>query len=241
MYYSGKTGIRSLVAASAISLVLASWTAHAGTIGGKAVFQGSPPEMPAIDMAADPNCVKLNPDGKKDETVLVGTSGGLANVFVYIKDGLGDETFEKPTDPVVIDQNKCMYRPRVLGARAGQTIQIHNSDNTLHNVHAFPKKSRQFNQAMPIPGMTLKKRFIAPEVMVRIKCDVHAWMAAYVGVLKHPFFATSDTDGSFRIENVPAGTYTLEAWHEALGTQTAEVTVSGDGEATTDFSFAAAE
>ncbi len=216
-------------------------TAHAGgVITGKVVLEGTPPKPAKIDMSADPNCVKLNPGGRLDESVVVGPGGALANVFVYIKEGLGQRTFTKPSDPVIIDQKGCMFEPRVLGAMVGQTIEIHNSDGFLHNVHAMPKKSRQFNAAMPMGGMKLKKRFMAPEVMVPIKCDVHGWMAAYVGVLKHPFFAVTSKDGIFLIRDVPPGTYTVEAWHEKFGTQTATVEVREGEKAELEFKFAVA-
>ena len=119
----------------------------------------------------------------------------------------------------------------------GQELEIRNSDATLHNVHALPTASKPFNNAMPMKGMTIKRKFTAPEVMVRVKCDVHPWMAAYIGVLPHPFFAVSGEDGAFTIANVPPGTYTIEAWHEKMGTQTASVTVADGAAATADFTF----
>ena len=236
------TSTRYVVCAAMAAALLAGAAGPAGaggTIQGKVRFEGTPPAPAKIDMSADANCVKLNPKGRLDEDIVVAKDGSLANVFVYIKEGLGDRKFERPKDPVVIDQKHCMFTPRVLGVMVGQTIEIHNSDSFLHNVHSLPKKSRQFNAAMPIPGMTLKKRFMAPEVMVRIKCDVHGWMKAWVGVLKHPFYAVSAIDGQFSIKDVPPGTYTIEAWHEKFGTRTASVTVAEGTGATVDFTFSA--
>ncbi len=131
-----------------------------------------------------------------------------------------------------------MYSPRVIGAMVGQTVEIRNSDETLHNVHSLATNTKQFNSAMPMKGMTIKKRYQAPEVMAKVKCDVHPWMAAYVGVVDHPFFSVTGEDGSFTISGLPAGTYTIEAWHEKLGTKTAEVTVTEGGSATADLAFA---
>jgi hypothetical protein len=122
-----------------------------------------------------------------------------------------------------------MYDPHVFGMQANQPLKILNSDETLHNVHSLPEKSTQFNLAMPFKGMELTKKFSKPEVMVKIKCDVHPWMAAYVGVLDHPFFAVSAADGAFQMPKLPAGTYTIEAWHEKFGTQTQTVAL-GEGE-----------
>ncbi len=207
-----------------------------GSVTGKISFEGPAPERRQIKMAADPKCEAANPQGRLGEMFVV-TGDALQYVFVYVKEGLGDQKFEAPAQSVRIDQNGCMYAPHVAGAMVGQTIEILNSDTTLHNVHSLPKNSPQFNSAMPMKGMTIKKKFSASEVMVKIKCDVHPWMAAYIGVLAHPFFAVSGSDGTFKIENLPAGTYTIEAWHESLGAQTASVTVTEGGGATANFAF----
>ncbi len=226
------------LAAACLGAALVAGSAQAaGSITGKATFEGKAPKRRVIMMEADPECAKINPDGRPGEVMLVSDSGGLQNIFVYISDGLGDATFEKPSEPAVFDQENCMFTPRVMGVHVGQTIEIRNSDPTLHNVHSLPKKSRQFNNAMPLQNQVIKKRFTSAEIMVRIKCDVHAWMGAYIGVLKHPFFAVSDAEGAFEIKDVPSGTYTVVAWHERLGTREGQVTVATDGSASIDFSF----
>jgi plastocyanin len=163
------------------------------------------------------------------EEIVVGAGNGLANVFVYVKEGVSG-TYPAPATPVVLDQKGCAYRPHVFGVMTGQPIDILNSDDTLHNVHAIPEVNKAFNQGMPVPGSKVSKSFTKPEVMVRIKCDVHGWMSSWAGVLPHPFFAVSGEDGSFTIKGLPAGTYVIEAWHEKLGTQTQKVTV-GENEA----------
>jgi plastocyanin len=207
----------------------------AGEIKGKISFEGTPPQRRPIKMSADPKCEAANPDGRLGDVFII-NDGAVENVFVYVKEGLSGE-FEVPKEPATIDQHGCMYSPHVIGAMVGQTIEIHNSDTTLHNVHSLPENSKQFNNAMPMKGMTIKKKFTAPEVMVRMKCDVHPWMSAFVGVVSHPFFAVSGADGMFTISGLPAGTYTIEAWHEKMGTQTQQVTVPDGGAATADFSF----
>lgn len=212
--------------------------AHAaGSITGTIKLDGQAPQRQAIKMSADPQCDAANPNGRLGDVFLV-KDGKVQNVFVYIKDGLGDQKFDVPAGPVAhVDQVGCMYTPRVIGVMVGQEFEIRNSDATLHNVHALPAASKPFNNAMPMKGMTIKRKFTAPEVMVRVKCDVHPWMAAYIGVLTHPFFAVSAEDGTFTIANVPPGTYTIEAWHEKMGTQTATVTVADGAAAPADFTF----
>jgi plastocyanin len=170
--------------------------------------------------------------------LLVGPQNELQNVFVYVKDGLGDRTFVSPQTPVVLDQDGCVYSPHVFGVQVGQPVEIVNSDATAHNVHAVPKANREFNFLQQTQGKRDIRTFDAAEVMVPFKCDVHNWMAAYAGVLPHPFFGVSGADGTFEIRGLPEGTYTIEAWHEQLGVQTQTVTVDGTSGATLDFSFA---
>ena len=207
-----------------------------GTVTGRARFEGAAPEPQVIKMAADPICMR---EGKSatSEAILVGSDGALRNVFVYIKDGLGDRKFPAPTTPVVLDQKGCRYTPHVFGVQVGQGVDVVNSDPTLHNVHAMPKVNGEFNFGQPVQGMRARRTFDKPEVMVPFRCDVHSWMSAYAGVLAHPFFAVTKADGSFEIKGLPPGTYLLEAWHERLGTKTQQVTVDDKKGATAAFSF----
>jgi plastocyanin len=198
----------------------------AGNITGMIAFEGTAPPNAAIRMNADPICVREVKTAQFMETFVVGSDGkSLANVFVYVKDGLGNYVYDTPTEPAVIDQKECRYHPHVFGMRVGQPLQILNSDPTLHNIHATPKTNSEFNTGQPIQGMKTTHTFTQPEVMVPFKCDVHGWMNAYVGVLPHPYFAVSDTSGKFALNTLPAGTYTIEAWHERLGAQTQQVTI----------------
>lgn len=214
-------------------------SAQAANVSGKITFQGTPPAGTILKADADPNCKMQNPNGIQPDDVIVATDGGLKNVFVYVKEGLAGKTFEAPKDAVVMDQKGCHYEPKVFGIQANQPLEIRNSDDTLHNVHALPKNSPQFNLGMPIKGMKLKKTFAKPEVMVKIKCEVHPWMGAYAGVVDNPYYAVTKEDGSFEIKDLPAGEYTLEAWHETFGTQTQKVTVSDQAQ-TVAFEFKSA-
>jgi hypothetical protein len=207
----------------------------ASTISGSVKLEGTPPEARVIRMSSDPLCMPEGPT--RSEVVLVGPGNGLQNVFVYVKDGLGDRTFQAPSTPVVLDQQGCKYRPHVFGAQVGQPVLIKNSDETLHNVHAVPKVNAEFNFGQPLKGMETKRTFDKPEIMVPFRCDVHGWMAAYGGVVAHPFFAVTAADGSFAIKGLPAGTFTIETWHEQFGLQTQTVTVDGTAAGQADFSY----
>lgn len=207
-----------------------------GKITGKATFSGTPPAAEPIRMDADPYC-KAHAQSTASDTVVVGADGALKNVLVYLKKGYqGKPTPPVPAEKALLDQIDCRYVPHVMAVRVGQALTIRNSDGTLHNVHAVGTANKEFNLGQPVKGMTADKTFTSPEVAVHFKCDVHPWMGARVAVLEHPWFAVTGEDGSFSINDVPAGTYTVEAWHEALPAQTAEVTVSG-AEASANFTF----
>ena len=144
-----------------------------------------------------------------------------------------------PTAAVVLDQQGCKYTPHVAGVRVGQPINIVNSDDTLHNVHAMPMTNQEFNQGQPLKGLLMTKTFTAPEVMVRFVCNVHGWMRAWIGVMPHPYFAVTDADGAFKIPNLPPGTYTIGLWHETFGAQEQKVTIAEKQDATLSLTYAA--
>ncbi len=212
--------------------------AMAGDVSGKVSFEGTAPKSLPLRMDADKVCRAAHKAPVKGEEVVVNANGTLKNVLVYVKDGLGSKKFDAPAKKVTFDQKGCIYSPHVLGIQTGQELEVMNSDPTLHNVHSLSKANPQFNVAQPIKGMKLSKKFEKPEVF-KVKCEVHTWMGAYIGVFNHPFYAVSGDDGSFTIAKLPAGEYTIEAWHEKYGTQTAKVKVDAAGKATADFKFAA--
>lgn len=221
-------------------------TGNEGTVTGKVSLNGEAPASQKIDMAQDANCASKNPDAKT-ETV-VAKDGSLQNVFVYIKDGttadnkkIGDFTFDKPAGEAVLDQNGCRYVPHVLGMQTNQTLKVTNSDPTSHNINAQPDKktgNEAFNESQPGGAGPITKTFKRSEILVPVKCNQHPWMKAYIGVVKHPFFAVSKEDGTFELKGVPPGTYTVVAWHEKGPTEkTMQVTVPAKGSAKADFTF----
>lgn len=214
--------------------------AQAGaTISGTIKFTGTRPVMAKIDMSDEPVCKGKYPAAPTKEDVIVNANGTLDNVFVYVKAGL-PAGFKAPAvaTPVVLDQDGCRYHPHVFGIMVGQPLSIKNSDGIAHNIKAKGVKNRPFNISQPT-SMTTPRTFTAAEVMVPVECNVHGWMKAWVGVLPHSFFAVSGTNGTFSIKGLPPGTYTIEAWHERYGVQTATVTVAGTRTLTQDFTFAA--
>lgn len=214
--------------------------AAGGTITGKIKFTGTAPRNPAIDMSEEAACKAKYTTTPTEENVVAGPANALSNVFVYVSAGVpAGQAFTAPTTPVVLDQSGCRYHPHVFGAMVGQNIEIKNSDPLLHNIKAIAKKNRPFNVSQPNAGMTKMVTFPTPEVMINLECNVHGWMHAYVGVRPDPFFAVSGPDGSFSIKGLPPGTYTIEAWHEKFGTQTATVTIAGTESKTANFTFAA--
>ena len=209
-----------------------------GSITGTIAFTGTVPANPVIDMSEEATCAAKHTGGARDPVVVV-NDGKLANVFVYVKEGLpAGATYTAPTTPVEIDQDGCLYTPRVVGAMVGQPVQIKNSDNLLHNVKSTPAENRGFNRSQPTSAVVITHTFDQPEIMVPLECSVHGWMKGFVGVTSHPFNAVSGENGTFEIRGLPAGTYTVEAWHERFGTRTATVTVPADGAGTVEISFA---
>jgi len=199
-------------------------------------FQGQAPAAESVRMNTDAACGAAS---APSDAVLVSGSGDLQNVFVYVKNGLDPSYgFDPPAEPVVLSQQGCRYLPRVFGVRTGQTIDVVNDDQTMHNVHPLPKANAESNRSTPVKGTHAKFTFTAPETMIRFTCNVHAWMNAYAGVVPHPFFAVTGPDGTFELKGLPPGTYTIEAWHERFGTQTQTVTIADRQVQTISFTFA---
>jgi plastocyanin len=207
--------------------------ATAAAVSGVVKLEGTPPAAVKIDMSQDPAC-GTQPNFSEME---IAKNGDLANVFVYIKDGLGDRGFAIPRQPVEIHQHGCRYVPHVAGAMAGQTVEFINDDETTHNIHPMPKDSRQWNEAQMPKAEPIKKTFDRPEIMIPIKCNQHPWMRMYLNVVDHPFYAVTGPDGRFDIKGLPPGTYTIAAVQEQLGDQDMKVTVGPRESKDVDFTF----
>jgi plastocyanin len=210
----------------------------AGVLTGKITFKGKPPARKTIDLDQDPSCVKAH--GKRlvsDESAVVNRDGTLANVFVYIKSGLEGKQFEAASEPVTIDQKGCWFSPRVVGIQTGQTLNVTNSDPLTHNIHPMAQVNREWNQSQSEGALPLKRRFVRPEIMIPVKCNIHGWMRSFIGVVDHPYFAVTDSKGSFEIKNLPPGQYVVAAWQERFGTKEEPVTLAPSGRATAAFTF----
>ena len=223
-------------AATSTAAAAAPVSPDAATITGAIKLDGAAPKEPVIQMAADPYCQSQHSTPVMDEEVVADGTGALANVFVYVENVAGN--FPAPSTPVVLDQKGCQYHPHVNAVMVGQPLEIKNDDATLHNVHAMPNVNSQFNVGQPVQGMTENHKFDKAEVTpFKIKCDVHGWMKSYMAVMPHPFYAVSQANGQFTINNLPPGNYTLVAWHEKYGTQKQQVTVGAKESKTVTFNF----
>ena len=219
--------------------ILSGWAGPASgsaSVKGTVKFEGTAPKPTRIDMSQDPLCAKAHTTPATTEDVVVGTGGDLANVVVYISDGLTSHDFQPPQQPAVLEQKGCQYKPHVLALQAHQKLDVVNSDETTHNIHPSPNNNREWNMTQP-HGMPLEQEFAREEIAIPVKCNVHPWMRGYIAVFKHPYFAVTDKNGNFDLKDVPPGTYTITAWQEKLGTQTQKVTVTANEAKTIDFAF----
>lgn len=211
----------------------------ASSVTGTVTFDGKVPNLRPLAMDADPACAKKHSKPVLSEMLVLGSGNTMGNILVWVSKGLpAGKTWPAPKTPVVLDQKGCVYVPHVMGIMVGQAYRILNSDGILHNVHALPKINRGFNRPMPATVKESSATFDKAEPVFQIKCDVHPWMSAYVGVFTHPFFAATGTDGKFTLSGLDPGTYEITAWHERLGTQTATVTVAANETKTQNFKFA---
>jgi plastocyanin len=211
--------------------------ATAGSISGAIRYTGPRPARKVIDMSEDPACVEAHHGKAVDESLVVSPKGSLANTFIYVKSGLEGKRFDVPSTPVVIDQRGCWFRPRVLGIQVGQQLQVINSDPVTHNIHPMAEINREWNHSQGAGDPPLNRKFIKPEVMIPVKCNIHHWMHAYIGVVDNPYFAVSKDDGSYSIANLPPGTYTIGVWQEGLNTQEQQVTVAPHSNTQANFTF----
>ena len=211
--------------------------ATAGAVEGKIVFTGKAPARKKVDFSEDPNCGKLQKGEFFNDTVAINKNGTLANVFVYVKTGLEGKKFRPSTTPMTITQKGCWFEPRMLAIEAGQPFQVVNADPLTHNIHPSTVNSREWNQSQEAGAEPLIRKFARTEIMVRVKCNIHPWMKAWVGVTEHPYHAISGTAGTFSLKNLPAGEYTIEAWQEEYGAQQQKVTISAKATESLTFTF----
>jgi len=212
--------------------------ATAGKLHGRIVYRGPKPARKQIAMDSDINCrAEHGAQPVYDEPVVVGNDGGLANAFVYIQTGLEGKKFEPVKEPVLLDQRGCMFAPRMLGIRAAQPLKLRNSDKVAHNIHPVPKKNYEWNESQAPGTPDAEHKFARTEVMIPVKCNIHQWMHAFIGVVEHPYFAVTGADGSFELSNVPPGDYTIAVWHEKLGDQTKQVRLAASGNEAVDFTY----
>jgi hypothetical protein len=200
--------------------------ATAATVSGTVNFDGTPPPAAKIDMSQDPAC-----KGTNTAEAVVASGGRLANVFVYVKDGLGNRAFDIPKEAVTLDQSGCRYHPHMLGVMAG------HSDPTTHNIHPQPKDNREWNESQPPQSAPLQKNFTREEILLPVKCNQHPWMKMYINVVKNPFYAVTGADGKFEIKGLPPGDYTLAFVHEKLGEKDEKVTLAAKENKTVDQTF----
>ena len=206
--------------------------ASGSTITGSVKFDGKVPAPRKIDMSGDPAC-----KGQNVAESIVSENGSLANVYVYVKDGLNSKSFPAPKTPLTVDQNGCRYVPHVAAGMAGQSIQFTNSDAAMHNIHPRDQKNPGWNESQQPKGAPIVKTFANPDVMVPVVCNQHPWMKMYLNLSSNPFFAVTGKDGKFSLKGLPPGTYTIAAVHEKLGEQTMKITVGDHETKTGDFSF----
>jgi hypothetical protein len=211
--------------------------ATAGSITGTVTLDGAPPASKPIDMSASPACTQANPAPVFPPTVVTGANGALANVVVYVKDGLGHYRFDTPPETAVLEQKNCMYVPHVVALMINQRFEIQNNDPTMHNVHPMPKQNRQWSNSQPAGSAALKSSFSRPEFAMPVLCNVHPWMRAMVFVFDHPYYAVTSTAGKFDLKNLPPGTYTIEAWQEGYHALDQTVTIAPRQARTISFTF----
>ena len=211
--------------------------ATAGTITGRVAFTGKAPVMPVLDMSSNPNCEREHRTPARAETVVVNPNGTLRYVFIWISRGLPKVRWTPPSTSASLDQKGCIYEPHVLGLMVGQSLEILNNDPVNHDVHAECQVNRAWNESQPPRAEHKIKTFDHEEILFPVTCNVHPWMRAYVAVSPHPFFAVSGEDGTFTLNGVPPGTYTVEAVHEKYGRKQSSVTLSPGGRATMEFSY----
>jgi plastocyanin len=211
-----------------------------GTISGTVTLMGTPPAPKLIYMDSEPLCEQEHPAPVVSPEVVVGKDGALANAVVYIKSGLGNYVYDYKTPLARLSQKGCMYDPHVLALMAGQTLEVTNDDQTLHNVHAMSKINPAFNKGQGSGQAPIEQTFSHEELAIPIQCNIHPWMRSYVFVFNSPYFEVTPKSGKFELKNLPPGTYTIEAWQEKYGTVDQTITLGPKESKAISFSFNAA-
>ena len=206
-----------------------------GTLVGRVVLDGDMPQPQALTVSKDVEvCGKTE---KFPEALLVDLDRGIKNAVVFLRAVAGGSSLSRPESNPTIDQRDCVYAPHVLLVPAGATVDIKNSDGILHNIHTYSEKNPAFNTAQPKFKTVVSKTFTQPE-MIRVTCDVHDWMTAWIVVQDHPYYALTNATGAFRLSDVPAGEYELKVWHEELGEHSRSVSVTANQESSVEITLA---
>jgi len=221
---------------AALVAVLCPALMFAGTISGKVTYTGTPVKQKPIDMSKEPSCAKQHATPVTTETVVAGANNTLQNVIVYISAGADDAN--APSQAVTFTQKGCQYLPHVIALHTGQQLQVINGDQTSHNIHPLAKVNREWNKSQPPGSPAIQEKFDSPE-FISVKCNIHPWMHGWFAVLKTNHYSITGDGGGFSLPNLPPGKYTVTAWHEDYGTQTQDVTITGDEAKSIDFSFKA--
>ncbi len=214
--------------------------AAVGTITGTVTLEGTPPAPHEIMLSGSPACAQLHSSPLIYPEVVTGNHGALADVIVYVKSGLENYRFTAPAAPAQIDQRGCMYEPHVQGLMVGQKLSVTNTDPVLHNVLMLPRQNIPLNKSQPIGSTPIETSFDRPELAMKVLCNIHPWMCAYVFAFSHPYFDVTSKKGTFELRNLPPGTYTIEAWQEKYGTQDQSVTLAAKQAKSISFAFKAA-
>jgi plastocyanin len=226
----------TVLAIVVVSAAAANPKPSGGSISGKVTYEGTPAKQKVIDMSKEPSCAKEHATPPTTESVVTGSNNSLENVVVYISAGIPDDN--APSQPVKLEQKGCQYVPHVLPFQVNQTLEILNDDQTSHNIHPLPRTNREWNKSQPAGSPAISEKYDKPEFIL-VKCNIHPWMHATFAVMKNSHYAISHDNGSFSLADLPAGKYTVTAWHESYGEQSQEVTIGGGENKTVNFVFQA--
>ncbi len=236
-----RTQYVALLAIGAVALVAGAGRVApptGGTISGKVTYTGTPPKMKPIDMAKEPSCAAQHAAAPvMTENVVTGPGNTLRWVMVYVSAG-DPGTAAPPTEAIRLDQKGCQYIPHVLALQVNQPLDIYNNDQTSHNIHPLAKVNPEWNKSQPVGAPPIHAKWEKPE-FIPVKCNVHPWMHGWHLVLATSHYAVSGEDGTFSLQGLPPGKYTVTAWQEQFGTQTQDVTISGTETKTINFVFKA--